>query len=587
MPLNLTMQSSSGKALSADPLGNVKNQRGEVTVALHPTIQATTSLDIIQIPLPFWKNECLDESNIRVFEEDGITEFPCSSTVLVYHQNWDNNATKFAASVNISIQITLADLTTVRNVIVRWGHGKPTVQLPKQPEELNYVNYRGSGITQANYVNFPAGKTPDYDYDGTKHSMPLEVIMEPKVWANIAKEHLQKCNFVGFNVEEDIDSNDLQLCYNMLIDQGDTAMNNTHNQMLPQFMIPFFGKSTEIGTDGAYGSDYSVWLYDRALGFQHLHQLTGDLKFLIAFHRAAYYFSTRLSGGVFTNRLSYNPIPDTKYSSSQSMYNAILVTGATSLKPSINDVTAIQANENYTYNFASSALWTEREILNIMNGALVAWELTGDSIHKQRVTDVFSHIFALQQTPVNGGVYDGSFRHTTTSHGGSTSDVLIASPWMSSLLAGIIERYWHYSKDSRAIDCIIGLADFVLNHGTYVYQNPAIENSPSFTYARYIAGAEYSLTAVNDPVSDIEHNFDVAGLLLRGALAKYIKDEDATAYITRAEELIEGAAYKFEDYRRPQGNSLGYAENRLKTPRKLTWHLVCASLLFGRLKRFK
>lgn len=576
----INLKTVTTQANSSDPLGNTRGQVKRILATVHPTQNTPVGTELVQFVIPFTRRECTSAAEIRVFAADGTTELPVfSKSVLDWH-NWDQSPSQFIRSALVTAQVTIVDVNTPVNIYVEWGGGSPTVTLPVQPDELNWVDYRTSGLQWSMYGNIPADRRPQYDFQrDTYAGLGRENIMEPRTWVTLPKEYLRQSEiFTPFSEKGNLTNQDLKDVWDFYGKAMDTNSNENGTHVKEKSLCPYMFNSNEfaradVGNAGKSfeSSGYAVWLADRGSVFAHRYVLTGELKDLIRAHRNTYYYNSVVQGGIFMPKMLGKPENDGKYLYGRPLICGHLLTGTTSqfvkfaeIEPNLN------ATVSPHYTTDTVGIWTEREASIQLNFYLSLWEYNGSDSARQAVIDMVDNLWSNQQTPRGGGAKDGSFRHYLGHHEGFGGQTLIGSPWMSVLLLGELVRYFEHSLDSRVMTMMYDLSQFVSNHALYL-GNSIVEYVPDDLVPAYLASAEgYSS---KNSYTDAEHAWDVLHIMARGRMAADFLGHDYSAELQQMKLLLRTAGNNVRYWTRDGQATInaGYPTTRNDPYRKLNW----------------
>lgn len=301
------------------------------------------------------------------------------------------------------------------------------------------------------------------------------------------------------------------------------------------------------------------WLYDRALTLFNVYLRTGDINWLRRAHRAAQWYAGKVgSNGIFTLS-SYNA--DLKYSYGMSLLIDYLLTGDDGLRAPIERVAQAGVREwSNTYS-VSLGFWTERHHAYAMLAALSAFEITGDRTHAQRATALKDLTLQMSNNAAKCPL------HTVEQHEGDANDVRqMCSPWMGSLLAEAMLRYYILSGDQAVLSWLSGMGDFIRQHAIY---DGGIESAElaGKLIPWYLVGPSGQIEDGRG-WSDMEHACDVAGLMAKSVWAKKLIGQSYTADERTADDLLATCQHVINYWHR---STPTLAEYRLAPPRKFSW----------------
>jgi hypothetical protein len=313
-----------------------------------------------------------------------------------------------------------------------------------------------------------------------------------------------------------------------------------------------------------YDSSAEPWQLDRASTLWNVYIRTGDARWFREARAATRYYASRIGPrGEFNLKTSY---ADLKYSYGLPLLIDYLLTGDETLLAPLERIAAFGATFPATYS-PSLGFWTERHQAYALLAALTAWEATGKPQHAERVSQLARGTFRAAREPAGTWTADGCVLHTMRQHEGDADDRPVCSPWMNALLGEAIWRYYLMSEDQEALEFLAGLARFVTEHG--VRDISAAHRELKGLWAPwYLASSEVQHTD-SGPWADLEHECDVAGLVMRGAWATHKLGRDAAAALATAERLLAGCKRNLASWHRTSDPQR--PEWRLSPPRKFNW----------------
>jgi hypothetical protein len=198
------------------------------------------------------------------------------------------------------------------------------------------------------------------------------------------------------------------------------------------------------------GSGGEPWLYDRVSTLYKLYVRRGVAgtngeAFLKEAFRSAHLYRAGVSAqGCFIPKGC-----DGKYSYTEAPALHYLLWGDERFKTTIQNIAAYHTS-NATRLYRVGSFWTERSFAFNWMAFLHAWEILGRSADS---TEMASHLDAAvshQDNPPDGLGPDGSWRHWIDDHDASEgTNVLGASPWMTSLLIDDVVKQFFLTYDAR------------------------------------------------------------------------------------------------------------------------------------------
>ncbi|WP_457670884.1 hypothetical protein [Thiolapillus sp.] len=325
-----------------------------------------------------------------------------------------------------------------------------------------------------------------------------------------------------------------------------TAVNDVSDYVYEENKVDYLGVPG-LGPDRD-SDGYEPWLFDRSMTLFGIYIRTGSVKWLRHAHRSTQYYANHITpAGYFDKK----PGEDFKYSYGQSMFVDMMLTGDTSLIQKIENVASAGDEWNETYDM-STRFWTERHQTYALLAALSAWEATGLPKYANRANQVAEASFNHALNPVNGWAANGSMPHTKEAHEGWGGEGPVASPWMSSLMADAIMRYYIHSEDQSALVFLSNLGDFILEDTT-TYEGRRDDKILLMPY--YLIALDS--TSQRDQWHDTEHTCDVAGLAAKASWARKKLGKDNSALINISERLLSSCQWNLDNKHR-EGADINY-----------------------------
>jgi len=327
-------------------------------------------------------------------------------------------------------------------------------------------------------------------------------------------------------------------------------------------------------------SEVEGWLYDRPGALWTVYRQTGELKWLRHAHRASQYYASWIAlddsdhpyrRGAFRKKpaTGTGDPGDPKYSTSGGLLAAYLLTGDARLLErieAIGDFVGQHVQTRLPPQRDRHALWTERQVAVALSGTLHAFEATGKAHFASRALEIIDVLDRDARQPPSGYPTDmqGVLLHSWRVHEGIDKPGWIVSPWMSALLADALWHYYSLSSDQRALRLIFSYADFVARRA--LVERPCGPGGKAGLAPRYLASIEAS---PDTTPANIEHAFDVLGLLQRGLRAASLLGLPAGVINESIDGLKTCALHAFDAGR--SGLPGRASHYRLTPTRKFNW----------------
>ncbi|HQW64768.1 MAG TPA: hypothetical protein PLI00_02025 [Pseudomonadota bacterium] len=330
------------------------------------------------------------------------------------------------------------------------------------------------------------------------------------------------------------------------------------------------------GNQVPYKTVAEPWLYDRAATMFVLYSRSGSFKALREAVRATDFYADRVNA---TGHFSL-AAGDTKYAYNESMAYSYWLTGDATLLPAISRV--VDAQQGFSHVWSPQlGFWTERHTAFKLLANVVAYEVTGSSTLRDRVTTILADL-RRHQDGANGQVptprIDGGLYHTGEQHG-DWGPELGASPWMSVLVTDAVVRAYGSGEDAAT-------AQFLLRMGRYMNSSLVLDpEDPYGTGAPALASLYATLLNGGDAFGEggqEEHSLEVAAHI---AWAYYFSDllgAPEPALRQRALDLYETYDAGVNFWIRPTAPASGLAAYRVSPPRKWGWeHRTADAMAFA------
>lgn len=276
----------------------------------------------------------------------------------------------------------------------------------------------------------------------------------------------------------------------------------------------------------------SAWLYDYPATLYGLYFVTGDTTWKHAAHQAAQTYASHIDSNGFYDRKPN----DVKYLALLGLYlDSLLYPYATN--PSHDVLTRLyRASLSWDPEYGPfRGFWTERHQAAALMAAVIHWERTHTPAAQARVAAIIHATHRMIFEPITAQV-TGCAAHRHQSHEGSKKPYAVCSPWMSVLLADGLWRYWRLTGDTQSATMIKALGDFILHQGTYQVKR----KYGQLTVPYYLKSLEPKFKLEINGWTDVQHNCDVASLLVRAGYMHKQAGKNAQPYRVLADELLKG-----------------------------------------------
>lgn len=298
---------------------------------------------------------------------------------------------------------------------------------------------------------------------------------------------------------------------------------------------------------------YEPWLFDRATVGYRLFQLTGNTRWRDQFLSDFAWYRQRIDAqGIFTPKGA----SDTKYSYVTPFLLFERLTGDAQYRPVAQRIRDAWLREWPDAFNRNTSFWTEREIAFALESAVSWKELTGDGTAR----------IAALLNQWDAASIDGVPQVTYTQHegggpGGTTPQNLTASPWMAGLYFQAARRVGGTQVNQQ----LSRYADWMETHAFYDGALAGAEYA-GLVFPRYLTG-ELIGDAGYD-AGNMDHAFDIAGLLKAAVEAKRALGQSTTLTEIRLQQMLTTAQAAFDGAVRTTTYLPKY---RVNPPRKENW----------------
>lgn len=531
----------------------------EITATLHYVAGAPPAAPVlVSFGMPFPKGFIADTGLIRV-KDAGGNEIPAHVRVLV---PWRNLATG-------------TNLPSIRSALIQVNvafGGASTLTLTVQTGVPRTQNVAAEQPARSNWVLVDDAKYP------AKHG-----VYEPPVYVTLPPKWLGRCA---------IKSPVMPYYTNRRFSWYDEAL--TNSDPAKNFGQNFF--KTAINDDPLVipaeqiwyleinpyqDSPYEPWLYDRAMTMFTIYLRSGNVAVLREAHRAAFFYASKLNAdGGFILKPPEGEDYDLKYSYNECLFTDLLILGDEGHLPKINAVTKIAATFDYVYrgDQGYENLWTERHLAFSWLAFIVAFEATGNAAYGDQARHRADYVFQHQNNPPSNIEHgqapnDGALMHGYDSHEGwwePGEPYWIFSPWMTTLLVDVMQRYYLHSGDPRVLSSAQRFGDAIINVADVVRGNQGEWQGyefPDVPIPSYLAGSQGSLMEWED----FDHCLDVPKITAFAYYSSLLQKTPKNKYYLETQRLLQGAAQVIDYWIRPAAHDYGKSIYRLSPPRKFGW----------------
>jgi hypothetical protein len=551
-------------ALSLLPISQTAARAEEITAILHYTAGVPPATPIlVSFGLPFPKKFIADANLIRVKNEAG-TEIPAHVRVLV---PWRDLSTG-------------ASLPSIRSALIQVNvnfGGAATLSLKV---ETGVPRTQNVATEQSVYSNWVLVDDAKYPAKWGVYEPPVYVTLPP-IWLGrcAVKALVTPCfSYPDFNWYDDpLTNSDPNKNFGQNFFR--TAINDDP-LVIPAEQIWYLERNPYLAPGEDDASPYEPWLYDRAMTMFVIYLRSGNVSILREAHRGAYFYASQLNSEGFFTLKPYEEGYDVKYSYNESLFTDLLLLGDEGHLNHINNVTTAAATFNYVYSGDQGyeRLWTERNLAFTWLAFIVAFEATGNSTYADQARQRADYIFQHQNNPPLNAEHgrapnDGALMHGFDSHEGwwePGNPFWIFSPWMTTLLVDVMQRYHLHSGDQRMLASAQRFGDAIINFADVVRGNlPGWEGYefPDVPIPSYLAGSQGSTMEWED----YNHCLDVAKITAFAYYCSVLQGTPQTKYHRETARLLEGAGQVIAYWIRPQAHDYGKSIYRLSPARKFNW----------------
>jgi len=494
----------------------------------------------VSFGIPFPKGFLSDISLFQIVDSDGI-ELPIATQLTLPWQS-DNSIRSVQVQLDLSFSKDEYEQVKAKSLFLKWGLARTTTDLP-------FTSIKDTWVLV---------EDENYGADLAIYEPQAYAIFTPDWYGqNVIKNRL-----LPFHTNDTFSANDI--AFKLF---GDTAINHVDPRVIDEKLIPF-------------KTSYAAWLFDRAMTLYQLAFKSGEYKFLRAAHRSSQFYLQKINEKGFFSLKTRN---DFKYSYGESLLANLILTGDDRVPNIIEKMIPVWDSFRTQYTLKSN-FWTERHVAYQLLGYLSAYEIFGTDELKDKAVNVFSILRGMQISPAEGIPKTGALMHTSGSHGEGGRH-FIASPWMSTILIGAIERYYINFDDEISSDFVIKMADFFSQDDIAIHQWEGYSGRENLTVPHYLAGEGLTLKQKGGGgLSALEHAHDVTKIF---SLAYYFscKVECDNKYLEIIAKLNNSVTtFGFPHWIRTSAPTVGYSAFRLAPPRKFSWwfqHTANNNFLLG------
>jgi len=276
----------------------------------------------------------------------------------------------------------------------------------------------------------------------------------------------------------------------------------------------------------------SAWLYDYPATLYGIYFATGDLRWKHEAHQAAQFFASHIDQQGFFDRKPQ----DVKYIANLGLYLDSLLYPYSDNPAHLALDRLYQASLSWDPGYGAwRGFWTERHQAAALQAAVIQWERTQKTTVRNRVTQIISATHDMVFEPITDS-QTGCAAHRHHSHQGGKNRSAVCSPWMSVLLADGLWRYWRLTGDQSSAEIIGALGRFLLEQGTYQVNR----KYGTLTVPFYLKSLSPKLKLEINGWTDVQHNCDVASLVVRAGYLAKLSGDDSRSYRQLADQLLFG-----------------------------------------------
>jgi hypothetical protein len=549
-------------ALGFLPISLTTAQAEEITATLHYTAGAPPATPVlVSFGLPFPKKFITEAGLIRVKNAAGV-EIPAHVRVLV---PWRDLATG-------------TDLPSIRSALIQVNitfGGSATATLKVQTGAARTLNVAAEAPVRSNWV---AVNDARYPATWGIYEPPVYVTLPPAWLARCAV----KCPLVPYFTYADF------IWYDDSLTNSNPSKNDGQNffrtainddpRVAEAERIHYLEQNPICAPSCEDGSPYEPWLYDRAMTIFTIYLRSGNVTVLQEAHRETYFYASKMnSDGFFTLKFEDGEY-DLKYSYNESIFTDLLLLGDEGHLNQINNLTKAAATFNYVYrgDQGYERLWTERLLAYCWLPFIVAFEATGNAAYAEQARLRANYVFQHQNNPPSNAEHgqapnDGGLMHGIDSHEGywEPGPFWIFSPWMTTLLVDVMQRYYLHSGDTRVLASAQRFGDAIIKVADEVRSSWASEGYefPWITIPAYLAGSQGNAREWED----YEHCLDVAKITAFAYYCSVLQGAPQDKYLRETHKLLDGARQVTDYWIRPAAPAYGKSIYRLSPARKFNW----------------
>lgn len=554
--------------VSAPSFFSAPQDSGEIHVRLNPveTMPAGTQR-LITFGFPFSRGSLRvqDLSTLRILREG--QEIPAYVDILTPWRHASNTALDGKFVRVARVQITIA-LTAAEDIVVEWGRAPRTLQV----NDMRNPREGWRRVTSGTFVAADNVSEPD-----VLATLPASYL------AQVGLRPMQMLPFDPGISEARLDP--------QLSLSADPSARRTHQEAAKNFFYTIINEDDPRVTAAnrcPYKTDFEPWLYDRAAAMHSLYLQSGFLKTLREAVRHSEFYARQLYPAETAPREAVGlfrlktPVASSwatvgnylMYSSNENLAYAYWLTGDDSYREPIRWVAQAFLTHQTSLRWSPAlGSWTERNAGLALNAMVIAYEVFGDAIYKDQMQKMLADLRwhqegadgALPENRVPGGLYHYGNQHDPEE---ARAGDLIASPWMSVLVANAATRAFAVTEDP-------GTAEFLHRLGSFLAAAAKRDNQHGYSTApaelRYTDYLSYFDGNTHTRSGSVEHALDVASAAgLSYYFSRYLGATDDQFRILTSELLathIAGVRY----WTRPGGPQSGLPAYRVSPWRKYAW----------------
>ncbi|MEH6625346.1 MAG: hypothetical protein V7739_02795 [Motiliproteus sp.] len=307
-------------------------------------------------------------------------------------------------------------------------------------------------------------------------------------------------------------------------------------------------------------SKASQWLYDSPQALYQLYVMTQEPMWKPKADFMSLYYQDHIDD---TGYFDHKP-RDIKYLNGRGLLFRYMLNGDPESIKALKRLFQASLKWNPVYSL-ERGFWTERHQAAALSTALAYWEASNDPKALKRINEIVDATYTM--------TFDSAWsnrncpQHALKAHEGKGDQSAVCSPWMMSLLADSLWRFYHLTQSQKAEELIIAFGEFVLKDGTYYPREPKLKGQ---ILSMYLWVPDNPKAIEINGWRDLQHNCDIAALVGK---ATFLKKQQKKDYASM-KELFEIFA---ERCRKNHVKSPKTIQAALKPLRKFGWEYSSTS----------